>query len=208
MRSWSIPAGRLFGVDIRIHLTFLFLLVFVWFTQSVALGTAGAMRGLALVAIIFLCVVLHELGHALVARRSGVAVRSIILLPIGGVTLMEDTGQRTADSARDIRISIAGPLVNLAIAVVSGVVILLFLPQVNLWGRPLVTPATCRARCFGATYFLAPSTCCPPIPWTAAACCARSLPSVWSMSAPPVWPSPSARDSPCCSSFSACGTPG
>ena len=98
MRSWSIPAGRLFGVDIRIHLTFLFLLVFVWFTQSVALGTAGAMRGLALVAIIFGCVVLHELGHALVARRSGVAVRSIILLPIGGVTLMEDMGQRTRRS--------------------------------------------------------------------------------------------------------------
>ncbi|MGO9307080.1 MAG: site-2 protease family protein, partial [Candidatus Korobacteraceae bacterium] len=116
-------------MDIRIHLTFLFLLVFVWFTQSVALGAAGAVRGLALVAIIFLCVVLHELGHALVARRSGVAVRSIILLPIGGVTLMEDTGQRTADPARDIRISIAGPLVNLAIAAVSGVVIFLFLPQ-------------------------------------------------------------------------------
>ena len=53
------------------------------------------MRGLALVAIIFGCVVLHELGHALVAARSGVAVRSIILLPIGGVTLMEDTGSIT-----------------------------------------------------------------------------------------------------------------
>src|SRR5271168_3561628 len=125
MRSWSFPAGHLFGVDIRIHLTFVFLLAFVWFTQSVTMGTTGAMRGLALVAIIFGCVVLHELGHALVARRSGVAVRSIILLPIGGVTLMEDMGQRTPDPARDIRISIAGPLVNLAIAVASGVVILL-----------------------------------------------------------------------------------
>jgi len=154
MRSWSIPAGRLFGVDIRIHLTFLFLLVFVWFTQSVALGTAGAMRGLALVAIIFLCVVLHELGHALVAQRSGVAVRSIILLPIGGVTLMEDMGQRTPDSARDIRISIAGPLVNLAIAAVSGVVILLFLPQVNLWSRPLVNAANLPRALFWGNVFL------------------------------------------------------
>ena len=53
MRSWSIPAGRLFGVDIRIHLTFLFLLAFVWFTQSVAMGTSGAIRGVALVAIMF-----------------------------------------------------------------------------------------------------------------------------------------------------------
>jgi len=93
MRSWSIPAGRLFGVDIRIHLTFVFLLAFVWFTQSVTMGAAGAMRGLALVGIIFGCVVLHELGHAVVANHNGVAVRSIILLPIGGVTLMEDVGR-------------------------------------------------------------------------------------------------------------------
>ena len=41
MRSWSVPAGRLFGVDIRIHLTFVFLLAFVWFTQSVTMGTSG-----------------------------------------------------------------------------------------------------------------------------------------------------------------------
>ena len=154
MRSWSIPAGRLFGVDIRIHLTFLFLLAFVWFTQSVTIGTTGAMRGLALVAIIFLCVVLHELGHALVARRSGVVVRSIILLPIGGVTLMEDTGQRTADPARDIRISVAGPLVNLAIAALSGAVILLFVPQVNLWGRPLVNAANLPRALFWGNVFL------------------------------------------------------
>src|SRR5580704_6842967 len=124
MRSWSIPAGRLFGVDIRIHLTFLFLLAFVWFTQSVSMGTTGAVRGLALVAIIFGCVVLHELGHAVVAQRGGVAVRSIILLPIGGVTLMDDMGQRN-DPARDIRIAVAGPLVNLVIAAISGIGILL-----------------------------------------------------------------------------------
>ena len=138
MRSWSIPAGRLFGVDIRIHLTFVFLLAFVWFTQSVTMGTAGAMRGLALVGIIFGCVVLHELGHAVVARRNGVAVRSIILLPIGGVTLMEDVGQRNADPARDIRISAAGPVVNLVIAALSGAFILAFLPQVKLWAQPFV----------------------------------------------------------------------
>jgi len=184
MRSWSIPAGRLFGVDIRIHLTFLFLLAFVWFTQSVTMGASGAIRGMALVAIVFLSVVLHELGHALVARRSGVVVRSIILLPIGGVTLMEDTGERTPDPARDIRISIAGPLVNLAIAVVSGVTILLFFPQVNLWGRPLVNAADLPRALFWGMYFSAPSICCPPIPWTAAACCARSSPNAWSTFAP------------------------
>ena len=154
MRSWSIPAGRLFGVDIRIHLTFLFLLAFVWFTQSVAMGTAGAMRGVALVVIIFGCVVLHELGHALVARRNGVAVRSIILLPIGGVTLMEDMGQHNADPARDIRIAVAGPLVNLAIAAVSGVFILLFLPQAKLWGHPFVHAGDLPRALFWGNVFL------------------------------------------------------
>src|SRR5581483_10936127 len=154
MRSWSIPAGRLFGVDIRIHLTFLFLLAFIWFTQSVTMGTAGAVRGLALVAIIFGCVVLHELGHALVARRSGVAVRSIILLPIGGVTLMEDVGQHNPDPARDIRIAIAGPLVNLVIAALSGIFIYLFLPQVRLWGHPFVHAGNLPRALFWGNVFL------------------------------------------------------
>ena len=112
------------------------------------------MRGVALVAIIFGCVVLHELGHALVAQRSGVAVRSIILLPIGGVTLMEDIGQRNADPARDIRIAVAGPLVNLAIAAVSGVFILMFLPQVKLWAHPFVHAGNLPRALFWGNVFL------------------------------------------------------
>ena len=137
-RGWSFPAGRLFGVDVRIHLTFLFLLAFVWFTESATMGSSGAARGLALVAIIFGCVVLHELGHALVARRFGLVVRSILLLPIGGMTLMEEPGPDQANPARDIRISIAGPLVNLVIAGVSALAIHALMPQVKLWGDPLV----------------------------------------------------------------------
>jgi len=153
MRSWSIPAGRLFGVDIRIHLTFLFLLAFVWFTQSAAMGTSGAVRGLALVGIIFGCVVLHELGHALVARGSGVTVRSIILLPIGGVTLMDDSAQRS-NPAREIRISVAGPLVNLIIAAASGAVILAFFPEAKLWSHPWVYAGNLPRALFWGNVFL------------------------------------------------------
>jgi len=137
-RGWSFPAGRLFGVDVRIHLTFLFLLAFVWFTEAAALGSSGASRGLVLVAIIFGCVVLHELGHALVARRYGLVVRSILLLPIGGMTFMEEPGPEQANPARDIRIAIAGPLVNLVIAGVAALAILAVAPHVKLWGEPLV----------------------------------------------------------------------
>ena len=153
MRSWSIPAGRLFGVDIRIHLTFLFLLAFVWFTQSVTMGVGGAARGVVLVGIIFACVVLHELGHALVAQRSGVLVRSIILLPIGGVTLMDDAAQQR-DPARDIRISVAGPLVNLGIAAISGAFILAFMPQVKLWASPFVHAGNLPRAVFWGNVFL------------------------------------------------------
>jgi len=137
-RGWSFPAGRLFGVDVRIHLTFLFLLAFVWFTESSSLGASGAGRALVLVCIIFGCVVLHELGHALVARRSGLVVRSILLLPIGGMTFMEEPGPEQSHPARDIRIAIAGPLINLVIAGVAAIVILTVAPQVKLWHQPLV----------------------------------------------------------------------
>jgi Zn-dependent protease/CBS domain-containing protein len=137
-RGWSFPAGRLFGVDVRIHLTFLFLLAFVWFTESATMGSAAAVRGLALVGIIFGCVVLHELGHALVARRYGMVVRSILLLPIGGMTLMEEPGPDQSNPGRDIRIAVAGPLVNLVIAGIAAIVVHVLAPHVGLWGNPLV----------------------------------------------------------------------
>src|SRR6516165_5250807 len=138
MRGWSFPAGRLLGVDIRIHVTFLFLLGFIWFSESLSMGTSGPGRGIALVVIIFGCVVLHELAHAVVAKRNGIGVRSIILLPIGGVTLMEDPGPSKSNPSRDIRVVVAGPLVNLLIAAGTAVVVLAFAPQVKLWSQPWV----------------------------------------------------------------------
>ncbi len=67
MRNWSIPAG-LFGVEIRIHFTFLFLLVFVWMAESAMKGASTPGRVLALVGIIFGSVVVHEMGHALIGH--------------------------------------------------------------------------------------------------------------------------------------------
>jgi Zn-dependent protease/CBS domain-containing protein len=139
MRSWSIPVGRLFGIEIRIHLTFLFLLVFVWSTASQDANTA--MRGLALVGIVFGSVVLHELGHALVARGSGIPAKGIILLPIGGVTVLDEVHSLPDPLnawKRDIRVAVAGPLVNLCIAAVSALVIVSVLPGFPLMAKPLV----------------------------------------------------------------------
>ena len=141
MRNWSIPAGRLFGVELRIHLTFLFLLLFIWLTESASHGPSSAGRGLSLVGLIFASVVLHELGHALVGMQSGVPAKAIILLPIGGVTVFDET-QRPVEPGlltwkRDIRIALAGPLVNLVIALAGVGILLAVAPQVQLLARPL-----------------------------------------------------------------------
>jgi Zn-dependent protease/CBS domain-containing protein len=141
MRSWSIPAGKIFGIEVRVHLTFLLLLVFVWLSESAMKGNATPTRGFELVAIIFGSVVLHELGHALVAKRSGIQARAIILLPIGGITLLDEAGAPKSKEApwkRDVRIAIAGPVVNLVIAFVVGAVVLARFPEAQLWTKPFI----------------------------------------------------------------------
>ena len=142
MRSWSIPAGRIFGVELRIHLTFLFLLVFVWLTEYAARGGVNAGRGLTLVGIIFGSVVLHEVGHALMGMQAGVPAKAIILLPIGGVAVFDETQQPVEPGVftwkRDIRIAMSGPLVNLLIAFAAGSILLAVAPEIRLWARPWV----------------------------------------------------------------------
>jgi Zn-dependent protease/predicted transcriptional regulator len=141
MKNSSIPAGRLFGVELRLHMTFAILLAFVLLTESYAGGTRGAIRGFILVVIIFGSVIAHELGHAVTAMSFGIGVRSIVLLPIGGVTLMEDKSRTTPDANRDIRIALAGPMVNLVLGVFFGTGILIFLPKINLLAQPFVSSA-------------------------------------------------------------------
>jgi Zn-dependent protease/CBS domain-containing protein len=94
-----------------------------------------------LVGIIFGSVVLHELGHALVARGSGIPAKGIILLPIGGITIL-DEAHAIPDPInawkRDIRVAAAGPLVNLFIAGLSALVLLAVMPGLSLTARPLL----------------------------------------------------------------------
>src|SRR5438552_13825393 len=130
MRNWSIPAGRIFGVEIRIHLSFALLMLFVAISEQLAHVQVNPWRGTALVAIMFGSVVLHELGHALVGRHSGVPPRAIILMPIGGVTIFDEAQPAILpDWKRDIKIAIAGPVVNLLIAAVSAIVLSQAVPR-------------------------------------------------------------------------------
>lgn len=143
MRSWSIPAGRLFGIEIRIHLTFFFLPFFIWSAESATQDSATALRALALAGVIFASVILHELGQAWISQREGVPTKGIILLPIGGVSILDET-QVTPESdstwKRDIRIASAGPAINLAIAGVAALVLVAVMPSIPLMAKPLVDP--------------------------------------------------------------------
>jgi len=110
---WSIPIGRVFGITVRLHLTFLLLLAFIAYQGFVGAGVHGAFWALALVCSVFLCIGLHELGHSIVAQQLGVQVKSITLLPIGGVAALRTIPE---NPWHEIAITLAGPLVNAVIA--------------------------------------------------------------------------------------------
>ncbi len=111
---WAPQVLRIAGIPIRIHATFLLLLVWIgalhWFAGD---GATAAVEAVLLMCLVFAAVVLHELSHALVGRRFGVRTRDIILLPIGGVASMDHLPQRPA---QELLVALAGPATNLVLA--------------------------------------------------------------------------------------------
>jgi Zn-dependent protease len=111
---WSARLGRFAGIDVYVHVTFLLLLLWIgWLAWQRTGGLGPTLASLALVLLLFLCVLLHEYGHALTARRFGIGTRSITLLPIGGIALLESMPR---EPRQEILVALAGPAVNVAIA--------------------------------------------------------------------------------------------
>lgn len=110
---WSFPVGKVFGIPIRVHYTFLLLLAFIWYAESSIYGPQTGLNSVILWLLIFLCVLLHELGHSRVAQSYGLNIVSILLLPIGGVSQITDIPK---DPIKEVNITIAGPIVNFVIA--------------------------------------------------------------------------------------------
>tara|TARA_R110002049_G_scaffold182485_2_gene350371 strand:- start:111854 stop:112840 length:987 start_codon:yes stop_codon:yes gene_type:complete len=121
--SWHL--GKIAGIDLRLHWTFLLLPAWIYFANLAAgSGAVAATVAVLFVFAVFGCVVLHELGHSLTARRFGIHTKDITLLPIGGVAALERIPRTPW---QELAIAVAGPAVNVVIAT------MLFL------GLPLIT---------------------------------------------------------------------
>jgi Zn-dependent protease/CBS domain-containing protein len=113
---WSWKLGQIFGIGVYIHATFWLLILLVLYSSWAQGHTpARAAAGVLFVLAVFGCVVLHEFGHALTARRFGIRTKDITILPIGGLARLE---RMPDDPKQEIWVALAGPAVNVAIAAV------------------------------------------------------------------------------------------
>src|ERR1044072_1367884 len=111
--SWSLNIGSIAGTQVRIHITFLLLLGWIFGQGWVSEGLPAAWAGLAYIPLLFACVLAHEFGHIFTARGFGVATPDVTLLPIGGLARLERIPEKPQE---EFLIAIAGPLVNVVIA--------------------------------------------------------------------------------------------
>ncbi len=113
--TWSFSIGRLFGSELRVHATFFLLLAWIGISAWMSHGPYAAIVNVAFIVALFGCVVAHEFGHALTARRYGIRTPDITLLPIGGMARLERMPEKPA---QEIIVALAGPAVNVAIWII------------------------------------------------------------------------------------------
>jgi Zn-dependent protease/CBS domain-containing protein len=111
--GWSLPIARIAGIQLRIHVTFLLLIAWLAYGYYAEGGSPAALGRVLFILLLFLCVVLHEFGHAFAAKAYGINTPDITLLPIGGVARLQ---RMPEEPKQELIIAIAGPLVNVVIA--------------------------------------------------------------------------------------------
>ncbi len=113
--QWSYKIGTVYGIPLRVHVTFPMLIIAYAALFGYEYGLRAALQGSLLIALLFICVILHELAHSKQAQKYGVEVRNVTLLPIGGVSNMEHIPE---DPRQELRIAVAGPVTSFIIGVV------------------------------------------------------------------------------------------
>src|SRR5262245_10198607 len=129
--SWSFRLIRILGTEVKVHITFLLLLAFFFAKVQLESGAVAAVGMTVLFISLFFCVLLHEFGHILMARRFGIRTPDVLLLPIGGVARLERIPE---EPRQELLIALAGPLVTLVIAGVLFLV-LLAMGEPVVWSR-------------------------------------------------------------------------
>ena len=118
---WSFKIARVGGIDVRIHSTFFLLLAGIAYLYGLKGGASWAVNAVVIWLLVFLCVLLHELGHAFAAKAYGIPTVDITLLPIGGVARMERMPEKPV---QELVVALAGPLVNVAIIILLSAILL------------------------------------------------------------------------------------
>ncbi|HXC96591.1 MAG TPA: CBS domain-containing protein [Edaphobacter sp.] len=141
MRGWSFPIGRFFGVDVRVH-TFFLLLLGLSISYGSMIGVTGA-QGFALWLLLLLAVLVREIARSLGAAWFGLELRSILLLPTGGLMsyASSEANELASTPALQKKLGIIGPIANIGFGLVLGAIALTFSPGVNLFGQPWLSPA-------------------------------------------------------------------
>jgi Zn-dependent protease/predicted transcriptional regulator len=140
MRGWSFPIGKFLGVDVRIHTFFLLLLAVSVSYSSMSDSTGG--RGFGLWLLLLLAVVVREVARAIAAAWFGLELRSVLLLPIGGLlsyTTSEAT-ERAGTPEMQKRMAVVGPVANIGFGLLLAAMALTVAPQINLFEQPWMTP--------------------------------------------------------------------
>jgi Zn-dependent protease len=113
--KWQWKLGRFFGIDVFVHATFLLLIGWVGYSDWLKnQSLSDALNGILFIIALFVCVILHEYGHALTARKYGIKTRDITLYPIGGVARLERLPDKPIE---ELWVALMGPAVNVVIAI-------------------------------------------------------------------------------------------